>query len=277
MELDVVIPATRPESLERTLYSFSRGTRRPDRVTVVSNEVPSDLPVHGLAARLIRFRSSRYPVGRMDSALRRNIGIWSSGHSHVLLFDDDQVAPADLLEASLRLLREKPCFWGHYRYIPFASHTVDNLLHAPPARGRTREHPANAWHLWQSCYGGLFGAERSLLLDIRGLDLIFCGRHGGDDQDLGRRIARRLGGTDRVFIHEPPFAWHPEEKLRWSKPGYTNLCTEHQLEEAQLADVRVERCTACPYFRALEEIGFRSEVRIPFDPREVETVVEDLA
>jgi len=91
-----------------------------------------------------------------------------------------------------------------------------------------------------------------------------------------RRIARTLDHSDRVFIHEPPFAWHPEERISWSEPGYTNLCAEHRLVEAEEAGIRIERCAVCPYFRALGEIGFRSEVRIPFDPDLVETVAEVL-
>lgn len=274
MEIDVIIPSTRPDAVEKALYSLSRGSVLPDAVTVVSNEAGERLPGHGMNVRLIRFRSSAYPIGSHDVVLRRNIGIWSSGCSHVITFDDDQVAPVNLIETAARLLREKRYFWGHYRYVDFGFHSVDQLLHMDAACGRTREHPPNAWHAWLSCYAGLFGAERDVLLQLGGFDMAFCGRHAGEDQNLGRRLARRLDGCERVFIHEPPFAWHPTGKLPWAKAGYTNLCSAaHRLFRTRRGGIEVETCYVCPHFRALEVDLYRDDVRMRYDPAQVEVTL----
>ena len=278
--LDIIIPAMRlAASVANVLYSLSRNTVRPDVVSVVSNELDSDeVPSYGLNVRLIRFASEHYPVGERDVALRRNVGIWSSTCSHVLTFDDDQIAPPNMLEASLRLLEQKPYFWGHHRYAEFTAHGVEELVRMEAARGRPREHPPNAWHQWVSCHAGLFGAERELVRRLGGFDLIFCGRQAGEDQNLGRRLAWDVDHSERVFIHEPPFAWHPESRIAWGKPLYRNLCPgEHRLTTAWLSHVEVHRCQACPYFEVVTGNLFSSEVVLPFDPGKVATVVESVA
>ena len=278
--LDIIIPAMRPAAcVANVLYSLSRNTVRPEVVSVVSNELDNgDLPSYGLNVRLIRFTSDHYPVGERDVALRRNVGILSSTSTHVVTFDDDQVAPPNMVEASLRLIEQKPYFWGHYRYAEFSAHGVEELLRMEASRGRPREHPPNAWHQWMSCYAGLFGAERELVQRLGGFDLIFCGRHAGEDQNLGRRLAWHVDHGERVFIHEPPFAWHPEERIAWSMPRYRNLCTgEHRLAPAWHSHVEVRRCEVCPYFEVVTGNLFSSEVVLPYDPAKVSTVVENVA
>ena len=161
----------------------------------------------------------------------------------------------NLVETSLELLGRHRYFWGHHRYISFSRYRVDDLLALPPARGRTREHPANAWHGWMSCYGGLFGAAKTVVQEVGGFDMIFSVRQAGEDQNLGRRLALGLDGRDRVFIYEPPFAWHPEENLPWAPALYTNLCAqEHQLSHRDLNGLTLEECSRCPSFGWLKEI-----------------------
>ena len=279
--LDIIIPAMHPAAcVANVLYSLSRNTVRPDVVSVVSNELDrDDVPSYGLTVRVIRFASEHYLVGERDVALRRNVGIWSSTCSHVLTFDDDQIAPPNLVESSLRLLEQKPYFWGHYRYADFSAHGADELLRMEAARGRPREHPPNAWHQWTSCDAGLFGAERELVQRLGGFDLIFCGRQAGEDQNLGRRLAWHVDHhAERVFIHEPPFAWHPEERIALAKPRYRNLCSgEHRLIPAWVSHVEVRRCEACPYFEVVTGNLFSSEAVLPFDPGKVATIVESVA
>src|SRR4051794_1975579 len=96
--LDVVIPSLGRSTLVRTLDSLALGTTRPDCVTIVSNEVGAEVVAAGLDARVVRFESDRYPYGDRDVALRRNVGIFSSRCSHVLTFDDDQIAPRSMIE-----------------------------------------------------------------------------------------------------------------------------------------------------------------------------------
>ena len=272
MTLDVVVPAVRRATIGRLLQSLAGNTVRPDVVSIVSNEVEAGIDAHGLEVRLLRFRSTEYPIGDRDVALRRNVGIWSSDCSHVLTLDDDVVAPANLIETSLALLRDEPYFWGHYRYISFSGYTLERLLELPPQLGRKREDPPNSWHLWMSCYAGAFGAERALLEEVGGFDLAFSCRHAGEDQSLGKRLAAHVAGTDRVFIHEPPFVWHPVETDEWDAPRYSNLCDgEHELEEGNVNGLAVERCRRCPYFSVADESRlFSGELFLRYDPNAVE-------
>ena len=154
--LDVIVPSVRPATVGRLLESLALGSVRPDAVSIVSNEVEASIETHGLDVRLLRFRSSEYPIGDRDVALRRDVGIWSSEHSHVLTLDDDVVAPANLIETSRALLADEPYFWGHYRYISFPGYALERLVELPPELGRRRENPPNSWHLWMSCYAGAF-------------------------------------------------------------------------------------------------------------------------
>jgi len=277
-QIDVIIPAVRAAAcVGKALYSLSRNSVRPQLVTVVSNELDDDLPTHGLDVRLIRFASEHYPVGDRDVALRRDIGIWLSPCSHVLTFDDDQLAPPNLIEASLAILGRRPYCWGHYRFTDFSRYGLDALLALRPEQGRTREHPANAWHGWMSCYGGLFAAERQLVQAVGGFDLIFCGRHAGEDQNLGRRLAWHLDRSERVFIHEPPFAWHPEQRIPWGTPRYTNLCPcGHRLEVTRRGWVDLLQCRACPYFEVVRGELFGTGVAIPFDLDRITTRISEL-
>jgi hypothetical protein len=274
MQVDVVIPTMRPDFVRTTLYSLSKNTVKPDMVTIVSNEIKENLSCYGLKIRLVRFGSSYYPVGYLDVVLRRNIGIWSSTCSHIITFDDDQIAPNNMIQKSIELLSRRPYFWGHHRYINFSKYQVDEIIQMPPEKGRSRENPANAWHSWLSCYGGLFGAERALIQRLGGFDMVFCGKHGGEDQNLGRRIARNIDQRDRVFIYEPPFAWHPEEKIPWSISS-SNLCpSKHQLLRSSYEGLVIEKCVFCPFFRIVSGQINRDNVIMKFDPSKVDIIIE---
>jgi hypothetical protein len=277
MELDVVIPAARPATVERALQSLSLGSRAPDAVSIVSNEVEPALRTFGLPVRILRFESVVYPFGVRDLALRRNVGIYASRCSHVMTFDDDQVASRAMLAETVRLLEDEPCVWGHHRYIDFDGWSVEQLVDLAAERGRPREHPPNAWHLYHSCYGGLCAADRELLEEVGGYDMIFSGRQAGEDQQLGWRIAQRRHASDRVYVFEPPFAFHPERMEPWSPPRRTNLCPgSHRLERVSLAGVEVESCRDCPHFATDIEMNLLS-VRplLPYDHSlvEVEEIV----
>jgi len=279
MTLDVVVPAVRTATLSRLLWSLAQGSIRPDMVSVVSNEVDGEVETHGLEVRVLLFSSERYPFGAYDLALRRNVGIFYSACSHVVTFDDDQIAPRTMLAAVRGLLEDRPYVWGHHRYASFARFSPEALIDRAPRAGRTREHPPNAWHLWQSCYGGMFAAERALLERLGGFDMIFSGRQAGEDQNLGRRIARAVDGRERVFIHEPPFAWHPEENEAWPATSLTNLCSgSHQLGDEVIGDVRVRRCRSCPYLVAddYDSKLFGDEPVLPFDAGLVEVTINGL-
>jgi hypothetical protein len=271
VSLDVIVPALRTATIDRLLASLAQNTVPPDAVSLVSNEVPEGIETHGLNVRLLRFRSDRYPIGDRDVALRRDVGIWSSECSHVLTLDDDLVAPANLVESSLALLERESHFWGHHRYISFDGYAPERLLELPPELGRPRESPPNSWHLWLSCYGGAFGAERSLVQELGGFDLAFSCRHSGEDQSFGER----LSGGEQVFIYEPPFAWHPTDPEPWGTPAYSNLCDGgHELEPDEVNEMPVSSCCRCPYFVALdEERLFSGEVFLPYDPGAVDVTI----
>lgn len=276
MLIDVVVPVTRRQTVDRLLYSFSRGSTAPDVVTLVNNDLAAaDLKSYGLNVRVLSMRSEVYPIGMMDAALRRNAGIWASPASHIIMFDDDQLAPPDLIENARALLVRDGHFWGHHRFLSFSERSIDDILRQPAEAGRPREFPPNAWHSWRSAYAGLFGAERSLLMEIGGFDMLFSGRHGGEDQNLGRRLAARLGHGESVFVHEPPFAWHPEENVAWDAGGYSNLCMGAHDFTVDARDGS-RRCLRCPFYWAPEDVLLRDDVGRRFDFDQVTVACENL-
>lgn len=265
--IDVVVPARRPATVDRLLSALAQGDRRPDLVSLVGHEVPRAIDRHGLQVRLLRPRSERYAIGDHDVALRRNVGGWASPHRWLVFLDDDVVPARDTLSTCARLLPGEPVVWGHHRFADLVATPVDSLLDLLPRAGRPREDGVNRWHLWMSCYGGMLAIRREVLLAHGGYDMAYAGRHAGEDQDLGRRLARSLGDTDRVFIHEPPFAWHPLEPEPWAPPGWSNLCRRaHDETTGMEGGVAVVRCGRCPWFRVAGEPPIGLSPLIPFDP-----------
>jgi hypothetical protein len=278
MDLDVIVPVRRRAMIDRLLQSFSRNTVRPGAISLVTNELDAaDIATHGLAVRLITFESDSYPVGFNDAVLRRNVGIWASAGSHVVTFDDDQIAPLDLVESMLQVLSSAPVCWGHYRYIDTETLSFDELMALSPQAGRARETPPNARHSWRSAYAGLFGVERALVQQAGGFDMMFSGRHGGEDQNLGRRLAAIVDGGESIYVHEPPFAWHPERNIPWDEPRYTNICRgEHDLIDGDVRGVPAQTCTRCPFYRVQDAVLAGHTVTMPFDPSQVRIAVEEL-
>jgi predicted O-methyltransferase YrrM len=276
MTIDFIVPVRRVQMVERLLWSLSRNSKPPDLVSLVSNELDEKpLPTFGLAVRLVRFSSNEYPFGELDVALRRNVGIWSSDSTHIVTFDDDQLAPPNLVSSIEATFSERPFFWGHHRFIDFNAYSFDQILSLPPQAGRGREAPANAWHSWRSAYAGLFGARRDALLDIGGFDLMFAGRHGGEDQNLGKRLALKYDHSEAVFVHEPPFAWHPELSTKWGQTTISNQCSgAHDLQPGHFGNVSAQLCRNCPFYWVLDEEFSRSEASIRFDPSKVQINVE---
>jgi hypothetical protein len=255
------------------------GTSQPDVVTLVSNELSPETDTFGLPVRIVSFRSDIVPIGAGDVALRRNIGIWASSSSHIVTLDDDEVAPANLIATSRDLLRARPYFWGHYRYINFTDRSVEDLLTLPPDCGRPREFPPNAWHLWKSCYGGMFGAAADVVREIGGFDLIFSCRHASCDQQFGKRLARRIHATDRVYIYEPPFVWHPTDREPWDPPTYRNVCSsDHQPFDGLVGAIPVQRCSKCPWIKITDESRiFDDTLNWAYDPDQVEIHITRLS
>jgi hypothetical protein len=274
MNVDVVVPVARRRTVDRLLYSLSRNTVRPQLITLVTNEMSTtEIRTYGMPVRVLRFCSTTYAIGIMDVALRRNVGIWASPASHVIMFDDDQIAPVNLIESSCSLLAKEPFFWGHYRYIDFSLWPVEQLLYLPPQAGKARERAPNTWHSFKSAYGGLFGADRRVLIDIGGFDMVFSGRHGGEDQNLGRRLARLVHGTDSVFVYEPPYAWHPIDRTPWDNDRHSNLCrSRHEVFVERLSGLH--RCRMCPFAWAPERLLFQHRLIVAFDPKMLEISVE---
>jgi hypothetical protein len=97
-------------------------------------------------------------------------------------------------------------------------------------------------------------------------DMAFSGRHGGEDQDLGRRLAQLVDGSDRVFVHEPPFGWQPARNTAWDAVVDGNVCTDgHHVTADRIDGVPAHRCTRCPFYWVPDEALQRAGVRLPFD------------
>lgn len=260
--LEVVVPALIPPV--RLLESLALDIPKPDLVTIVSNEFQlRDLHPVSLDVRVLHFASDSYCIGDHDVVLRRNVGIWAARGDHLVFQDDDQVAGRGMVRSSAERLTFAPSFWGHHRFLDFGRRPTLEILNLRPMKGRAREHPPNSLHGWQSCYAGMFGAHRDYLIDLGGFDMAFMGRHGSEDQDLGRRMLARERES-RVFIWEPPFAWHPPQ----SPPRavrVTNSCGDHMLGDPG-GRAGVRRCRRCPYYRADIVSPVGTAPKIAFDP-----------
>lgn len=267
--LDIVIPATR-RSVNKLLWSLSQGTALPDRVIVVTNEVEeiesftTQYPVD-----VVNFNTRKHPIGHHDQSLRRNIGFFEATGDIVMTLDDDLFAPRNLVQTALEEVSGKRVVWGHHRYVDFDQYG-EQLLDLDPSFGRSRESRAPGEHSWQSCYAGLMVAERGLLLEVGGYDMMFLGWPGNEDQSLGRRINHHLGLGDRVWVSEPPFAWHP---VRDQTHGTTktNTCGNGSawLEPMTVNGVKFDRCSkpACTYrvFADERDRLFTDGIVIPYD------------
>lgn len=207
--VEVIIPAARGNLCQRLIWSLARQTRPPDYVTVVGNEADTDLDPWDLKVQLLRLESDVYRLGTADVCFRRNAGAFESKADFIIFQDDDQLAPRNLVESAMRVMMLGGFVWGHHRFIDFPA-DLYHVIDLPPEAGRSREHPPNAWHQWYSCYAGNVGMRRSLFVELGGFDMAFDGFRGHEDQQFGHRLMDHFG-LDRVYIHEPPFAWHPEE------------------------------------------------------------------
>lgn len=267
--LDIVIPATR-RSVNRLLWSISQGTTLPDRVIVVTNEVENIEPFSRYyPVDVVGFSSREHPIGHSDQSLRRNIGFWEATGDVVITLDDDLFAPRGLVQSARAAIEGKGVVWGHHRYVDFEKHG-DHLLDADPSAGRSREAYVNGYHGWQSCYAGLMVARRDILLEVGGYDMMFLGRGGNEDQNLGRRINHHLGLGDRVWVSEPPFAWHPDTPLCHGSPKQNTCGSSSWLEPVKINGVKFMKCSraACSYrvFADDEVRLFTDDVVIPYDP-----------
>jgi hypothetical protein len=269
--IDVVIPATR-RSVNQLLWSLSQGSTLPSRVIVVTNEIDCiESCKEHFPVDVVRFASKVHPIGHADQALRRNIGIWESTSEFVMTLDDDQFAPRNLVSTALEEVRKRRIVWGHHRFIDFDQHG-ESLLDLPPSSGRSRESHVNGEHLWMSAYAGLMVAERSLLIEVGGYDMMFLGRSGNEDQSLGKRISNFLGQSGKIWVSEPPFAWHPDGGDRTHGTTKVNTCAAPSswLDPLMINGVKFKRCSkpACTYrvFADSEDRLFTDGLVIPYDP-----------
>jgi hypothetical protein len=237
MRLEVVVPLTRSLVVVPMLRSFARQTVLPDEITFVTNwptdkmramvEKAFSREKVKLNVRQLSFETDAYPVGMSDAGLRRNIAAWATDAEAMLLWDDDQIAAQDTVEASLNWLKQEDWVFGHHRIVEFADVPLDELVYWPASRGRPREKPPNHWHTYLSAYGGNVAVLRKAYIAIGGYDLIYT--RGYDDINIGRRVV----GDNPITVREPPFAWHPETKmpLDMTLPG--NICPHHRTVTAR--------------------------------------------
>ena len=274
MKIDVVVPSVGNPS--RLLWSLNRQSRPPDQITVVSNTWLEPYPErtkfqYEVPTRQIGFTSEDYPYGYKDVALRRNIGIWESDADAIIFQDDDQIAPRHMVRDFEKLLEMDNFVWGHHRFVDFDDHDPAELLDADPSIGRSRETQVNYVHTYQSGYAGCFGAWRPALLEYKGFDMLFLGRHGSEDQNLAKRMCGPM-----IKIWEPPFAWHPLNSPHRTQ-GPTNTCLgEHDWEPDVYNGVVFSKCSRCPLWRFSDrkEQMFRDDVVVPYEHQLVDVTVE---
>lgn len=275
-DIDIVIPVRRSGTIDRLLRSLSCNTVLPTTVLLVTNDLDAQtIDPYGLTVKLVRFASDTYPIGFNDAALRRNVGIWTATASRIMTFDDDQVASPTLVQSTARVLEGARVCWGHHRFIDIEQWSFDELLALSPEAGRTREMPPNAWHSWRSAYAGLFAAETTLVKEAGGFDMTFSGRHGGEDQDLGRRLALLVGDGEGVYVYEPPFAWHPERNTPWDPGRDANVCADGHLTLMCTIDgVAAHACARCPHYWVVDPPCIGEVARLPFDVTRVRVEIE---
>jgi hypothetical protein len=262
--LEVIVPSVRQMSPERLVYSLSRGSQKPDLVTIVTNEtLPFD--TFGLKVRFLRFESETYLYGEKDVALRTNIGMHFAEHDYVVVQGDDQIASSRMIECSEILLDQQNYFWGNHRITDYRLHSTDEILAAGDELGTSRENPIPpADHWWQSCYTGMFGFRRDFLIPFGTIDMAFNGRHGGEDQQLGLRLMT-AAGEHHVRIEDPPYSWAGTDPDEEWLPRPTNSCGSHEYS----GDVPISRCNHCPAIHVPQEALFEPRVLIPFDRQAV--------
>jgi hypothetical protein len=273
--VSILVPSLGGRSIDRLLTSLSLGSVIPDEVVVVTNEI-DDLDTHGLRVRLVGFSSTEYVVGFRDIALRCNIAIHAAESDRVIFQGEDHIASRTMVADSLALLEQRRYFWGHHRYTRFGDKTVAEIVTMAPERGKSRETAANREHLFLSCYSGMLGAEKALLQEIGGFDMAFQCRHAGEDQQLGRRLSQRFDRSDRVYIFEPPFSWHPTDPDPWGEPRRINACGTHEFSIAEIDGHPYEVCANCPFRRFVgtnEELYTKGDPIVAFRPELVDLEV----
>lgn len=262
-DIEVVIPCLRQGFLERILESFAWQSQLPGLVTVVGNTI-SLTKSFNFPVRVLKFSSKYYAVGicpdsrlfKCDTSLRRNIGLYLAKLPHVLYWDDDQIAPVDTIESTTFHLRDMPYVFGHYRYV----NDLTDLRTRPSSWGRAREEQGpNQWLSHLSAYGGCMAVSVDFLRSVGGFDMAtLC--QGHEDQSLAWRMSMKYGHGGAIFVHEPPSAFHLEERIPYDLEPNANVCKDrHDLDDS---DSAVLRCHKCP---AMAAKIFGEFVLEPFD------------
>lgn len=280
MGLEIVIPTVRQASPERLVWALTKGTVKPDRVTIVSNEfdtVGLKGINYGFPVRVLRFSSATVAYGYKDVALRTNLGVWFAESPIAMVQSDDQIPSETMIEDTLRLMAEgRPYIWGHHRFLDFNRYRPGEIPGLPASAGTPRENPIPpAKHGWQSCYSGMLAIETDFFRDVEGIDMAFNCRHAGEDQHLGKRLML-LDHDDHVLIHEPPFAFIDTAEPEPWRATKTNICDHHDLDLRVIGGAPFQYCGLCPYqvYDGEEAALFEDRVLIPFDPSAFEVTFD---
>lgn len=242
VKMDFVVPMTRPSLAPTLIASLAFQNARPSTIYLVSNADLTGLETWGMNVVQLSFDSAEYAIGEGDVSLRRNIGTWTSTASWIVYSDDDQVWPKNAVEHfAISFLNGEKFVVGHHRFVPKDQLQVHGLRSADPSVGRSREHGVNRTHGWQSCYGGALGVDAKMIRETGGWDMSL---QSSEDQQLAMRVVG-AGKRSTVFVSEPPFAWHPEEKIPSSADPRANTCKARG-EEHEWTGGTVRSCKKCP-------------------------------
>ena len=289
LTVEVIIPSLRQKPTERLVASLLLQTRKPDTITIVSNELQafSVRPWWRIwelsRVRLLRFESDAYCIGELDVTLRQNAGIWAAREDIVIIQGDDQIAPPTMVEDSLRVLGDGDYLWGNHRLLDYGEKTLDEIRLMDPHEALSRENPyPPALHGYASCYGGMLVTRTEFIREFGGFDMACNCRHANEDQQLGYRLMRRSDNLDKVRIEEPPFSFHglelkggdDRERQAWMEP-VRNGCGpgNHDLYDEMVKKFHFVACSRCAFrqYQDHPEFIFQENAILRYRPSAVRT------
>jgi len=203
----------RPDFLRRSLLGYACQTRPVDEVVITDDGSTADI-ASGIAAVLPELpfpvRLVRQPHQAFRLAKCRNNGIRESTGDYLLFSDQDIVLFPTCVEEILSRARPREFLVGNFERLDeersgrlteslIRERRLESLVSGAGRREMRRQYLKDAWYgvehavrvrpIVAKLRGGVFGAWRTDLVTVNGLDEEYRG-WGAEDDDLGRRLHR---------------------------------------------------------------------------------------